>query len=512
VNAGAQVLLPAAAWGEKDGTVTNSERRISRQRPFLPLPGGAMPDWWMVKEVGRRMGFGDAFAYRSAADVFREHAALSAFENGGTRDFDIGGLAHLSDAQYDALEPVQWPAPASPSPGRGGSASVLLHASRGGVTQQAEPPTPVPSPPLRMKSGRRGGRGEATQNPGSDPQDAPKRFFSSGGFFTPDRKARFIAPAQPALRQPLSRAFPFRLNTGRVRDQWHTMTRSGLSPRLALHSPEPFVAVHPADAAAVGLSDGGFADVATEQGSGVFKVVFDAGQRRGSLFVPIHWSDVTAAAARACDLVAPETDPLSGQPEAKATPAAIAPVALAYRGFALARHRFDAPPGAWWARVALAGGHGLLFAGNDAPSAWRERAQALFGSLVEIAEFVDEPRSIYRVAAFRAGRLDACLFVGRADAAPSWDAVRARLGTGRIARNERRLLLSGRSAEGLAQAGPLVCTCFGIGLEAIRNALATRAAADVEDIGRALKAGTNCGSCLPELKRIVSEERTAAAV
>src|SRR5882757_5651072 len=97
VNAGAHILLPAAAWGEKDGTVTNSERRISRQRPFLPAPGEAKPDWWMVTQVARRMGFGAAFDYGSAADVFREHAALSAFENGGRRDFDIGGLAGLGD-------------------------------------------------------------------------------------------------------------------------------------------------------------------------------------------------------------------------------------------------------------------------------------------------------------------------------------------------------------------------------------------------------------------------------
>ena len=109
VNAGAHLVLPAAAWGEKDGTVTNSERRISRQRPFLPAAGEARPDWWIVTQVARRMGFGDAFAYESAADVFREHAALSAFENGGERDFDIGALARLSDGEFNALDPVQWP-------------------------------------------------------------------------------------------------------------------------------------------------------------------------------------------------------------------------------------------------------------------------------------------------------------------------------------------------------------------------------------------------------------------
>src|ERR1700751_5963144 len=103
VEAGAHVLLPAAAWGEKDGTVTNSERRISRQRAFLPRPGERKPDWWIFSEGARRLGFESAFAYRKPVDVFREHAALSAFENDGRRDFDLGGLAALADDGYDQL-------------------------------------------------------------------------------------------------------------------------------------------------------------------------------------------------------------------------------------------------------------------------------------------------------------------------------------------------------------------------------------------------------------------------
>src|SRR5689334_3986187 len=110
VNAGADVLLAAQAWGEKSGTVTNSERRISRQRAFLPSPGEARPDWWILSEVGKRLGFSAAFDYASAADVFREHARLSAFENDGVRDFDIGALASLSDHDFDKMAPVQWPA------------------------------------------------------------------------------------------------------------------------------------------------------------------------------------------------------------------------------------------------------------------------------------------------------------------------------------------------------------------------------------------------------------------
>ena len=167
IDAGAHVLLPAAAWGEKDGTVTNSERCISRQRAFLPSPGEARPDWWIVTEVARRMGYADAFGYRSAADVFREHAALSAFENDGTRDFDLGGLANISDAEFDALAPVQWP--------------VTSH-------DISRPDAPLPSP-LPRGAKRSGGEGSGVgghlprlhhPHPGPFGPDPPHRFAGGG--------------------------------------------------------------------------------------------------------------------------------------------------------------------------------------------------------------------------------------------------------------------------------------------------------------------------------------------
>jgi len=447
VNAGAHVLLPAAAWGEKDGTVTNSERRISRQRAFLPLPGEAKPDWWIVGEVARRMGFSRGFDYASAADIFREHAALSAFENDGTRDFDLGALAKIDDAAFDALEPVLWPA--------------------------------------------REGENNA-------------RFFAAGGFFTPDRKARFVAPETPALREAANDAYPFRLNTGRVRDQWHTMARTGLSPRLGQHSPEPFVEVHPADAQRHGLKD--FARVKTAHGDGIFRVRVSAGQQRGALFLPIHWNAETASSGRAGELVAPHTDPYSGQPEAKATPATIEPVAFAYRGFALTRATFAPPADTWWARVALAGGIGTLVATNEEPRRWREDS-GWMGE--ERAEFIDLRRGIYRATSFRDGRLEAALFLAAADAAPQWDAVKALFEAPNVSEIERRMALSGRAADGLAETGPVICACFGVGLSVIRAAIASNTATDVEAIGKALRAGTNCGSCLPELKRIVHEHAHA---
>jgi assimilatory nitrate reductase catalytic subunit len=454
VNAGAHILLPAAAWGEKDGTVTNSERRISRQRPFLSLPGEAKPDWWMVTQVARRMGFAKAFDFNSAADIFREHAALSAFENDGTRDFDIGALAALSDAGFNALDPVQWP------------------------VRDGEP------------------RGEA-------------RFFAKGGFFTADRKARMIAPKMPAPNAAATPQYPLRLNTGRIRDQWHTMTRSGLSPRLSVHFSEPFVEVHADDAAAARLVHGGFARLRSRYGSCVLKVMISDGQQRGSLFAPIHWSSETASSARVGELVTSATDPFSGQPESKATPVSVEPIAFAFRGFALTHETLAIPGETWWARVTVANGAGLLIASNEAPSLWRERAQTMFGADAELAEYYDGPRQSYRAAAFVNGRLTGAFFIGPAQAAAQWETVKSLFEAEALGDAQRRAVLSGKSTDGLPDPGPVICACFGVGLNVIRAALESGAASNAEEIGKALRAGTNCGSCLPELRRIVTHGRVA---
>ena len=447
IEAGAHILFPAAAWGEKDGTITNSERRISRQRAFLPLPGETRPDWWIISQVARRLGFAAAFNYDHPADVFREHAALSAFENHGERDFDIGALAELSNDAYQDLNSVMWPV-----------------------------------------------QGKARGD---------KRFFAAGGFFTEDRRGQFVAPQPPALRDATNAVYPLRLNTGRVRDQWHTMTRTGKSPRLAAHTAEPFVEINPADAKTVGVSHDGHAKVTTRHGTTILKVVVAAGQRRGSIFAPIHWSDATATDARVGEMATAHYDPHSGQPEAKATPARVEPIKFAYRGFALTRRPIALPAGTWFARQAVSGGAGLLFATSEPPAVWREIAQELMPADADIAEYVDERRGLTRIAAFRAGRLDGCLFVGPADTLPSWDVVRGLFEADKIEERDRRILLSGSASDGTAETGPIVCACFGVGLPAIREAIAKGEAATVAEIGKKLRAGTNCGSCIPELRAIL---------
>ena len=240
----AHVRLPAAAWGEKDGTVTNSDRTISRQRALFPLPGEAQPDWWIIKEVGRRMGWKTAFAYDRPAEIWREHCRLSHYENHGQRLFALPGRASGGNAEYDAMQPFRW---------------------------------------------------------GGTP-------FADGRFPTPDGRARLVPVAQKALPEPL-RDWPMMLNTGRYRDHWHTMTRTGLAPKLARHREEPLVEVHPDDAHRLNLTDGGLARVGTPQGTSLYRVAVSPGQRPGELFVPIHWTDKTASGGRTGLLPRPLTDP-----------------------------------------------------------------------------------------------------------------------------------------------------------------------------------------------------------
>ena len=309
--------------------MTNSERCISRQRPFLPLPGSARPDWWMLCEVARRLGWGEAFAFRSAAEIFEEHARLSGFENDGQRAFDISGAAGTTIEAFQHLEPFQWPRRAGAMPAQ--------------------------------------------------------RLFADGRFFTKDRKARFVAIALPRLAATVSGEQAFVLNTGRIRDQWHTMTRTGLSPRLSTHIAEPYVEIHPDDAGRVGLEQGTLARVTSQYGTAIVRVLVNRGQQPGTLFVPIHWSAENSSAGRIGALVQPATDPFSGQPEAKATPARIAPACPSPASVSCCRAgRCNRRELAYWAHARATFGHVLNFALDAPREGWarlaaRNAAQRVIG-------------------------------------------------------------------------------------------------------------------------------------
>ena len=444
----ADVLLPAAGWGEKDGTVTNSERRISRQRAFIDAPGQARPDWWILTRLARAMGFVDGFPFESPAGILREYAALTAFENQADRDLDLGALAKLSDADYAVLAPLQWPAPAA---------------------------------------------GDAA------------RPFADGRFYTPSGKARLlpIGPREPANAR--GDAFPLVLNTGRIRDQWHSMTRTARSPRLNNHLPEPFVQVHPLDAATHGLSAGAIARVSTEWGRMLARIQVDEDQRPGSLFVPIHWSDALARSARVDALVNPALDPVSGQPEFKHTPARIETFQACWHAFVLSRERLGGDMAEYRVEVPQDGFWRYELAGSEPVPDWSARARELLGGDGDWLDFADSAHGRYRGARLLGeGRLQACLFVSPTPQLPRSAWLNGLFGVERLESAARASLLSGRPPRGQVDAGETICACFNVGLNTIVEAIRGQGLSSVEAIGAALQAGTNCGSCLPELARILA--------
>ncbi|SNR49686.1 nitrate reductase [Puniceibacterium sediminis] len=444
----AHVLLPAAAWGEKDGTVTNSDRTISRQRAALPPPGQARPDWAILAEVGRRMGWHGAFDYETPAEIFREYAALSHIAGHFDRDFDISGLSDISDHEYADFAPTRWP-----------------------VTKD-----------------RQGGR-----------------FFADGKFFTPNGKAQMLALQYRPPAAKTGPRFPFRLNTGRVRDQWHTMTRTALSPRLSAHLAEPFLEIHPDDAARTGLGPASLVQVTSPVGSAILRTLITDRVRPGEVFAPMHWTSDTAPSAR-IDMVVPDAvDPVSGQPESKAAVVALAPYHAGWYGFAVSSQPMT-PETDYWAMARTPGGWRAELATFTTPQDWEGYARTLFGLPDATVQMVqDAARGMARLAFHNGDRLLAALFVAREPVAVMRDYLVTLPGT------DAPSVLTGQSPADMPDPGPIVCSCFGIGMNTILTAIETDALTTVDQIGIALQAGTNCGSCRPELAALLARGQVQEA-
>jgi assimilatory nitrate reductase catalytic subunit len=431
----AHVKLPALGWGEKDGTVTNSERVISRQRGFLTAPGEAKPDWWIIAEVAKRMGWEDAFNYPTAASIFREYSAQTGFENEGARVLDISPYSGISDLEYDAMAPFIW----------------------GGASP-----------------------------------------FAEGRYTTPDGKARMVPVAYKPRSETVG-SYTLRLNTGRYRDQWHTMTRTGLSPKLSQHRREPLVEVHPDTLNRYGLTDGGLALVETASGKSVFRVASIDGQRRQELFVPMHWTDQTSGGGRAGLLPSQDRDPISGQPGFKNTAATITPYKPAWSGFIVTREQTLPPGCAYWTRIRTAHGWLTELAGDNDPA-----ALAALLPEGERAEVHDTRRGVIRAAVITGGHLQGALFITRDGDLPPREWLIEQMG-GEGASNIE--LLAGRPATPQADRGPIVCVCFDVGMTTILESIRANALTTVEAVGAVLSAGTNCGSCRPAISRLLQTEK-----
>ena len=454
----AHILLPAAAWGEKDGTVTNSERRISRQRSFLPLPEQAKPDWWIMCEVAKRMGYATGFNFNSAHEIFLEHAALSASNNHGERLFNLAGLQNLNATEFDDLQPIQWP--------------VL-----------------------------------------SDRQSTA-RVYADFQFSTPDRKARFIATKPHMPKHVRNEEYPLVLNTGRVRDHWHTMTRTGKAARLNNHVPEPYVDMHPQDALLHSVREGELVRVATRWGSMVARLKCSGEVPRRMIFVPIHWSGAYSSDARVGSLVNPVVDPISGEPELKHTPARVSAFVTSWQGFVLSRNSVTVKDATWWTQNQGEQFVRYEMAGRRTYSDWSPWARKLLNAddpQVDFLEYFDEGTRMYRAASIIGDRIESCVFVSPRPDLPSRTWLAGLFAKAKLSELDRAGILAGRAIDAGADAGPTVCSCFGVGRNTICNAIKKQDLRTVQQLGQKLKCGTNCGSCIPELKTILMEQSAVAA-
>ena len=481
----ADVLLPAATWGEKDGSVTNSERRISRVRQAVPAPGEARDDWAIAVDFARRLearlrpSRATLFDYDGPERIWNEHR-----ETTRGRDLDITGLSY---AILDACGPQLWPFPSGASEGR-------------------------------------------------------KRLYEDGVFPTPSGRARFVATPYKPPAEPVDARYPFALNTGRLRDQWHGMSRTGSVPQLFAHSAEPSIDLSDVDAKRRLLGDGDFVQVSSRRGSQVLRVRVSDAMRAGQAFVAMHWGEeyVGGSGGRhgVNTLTSPAFDPDSLQPELKHAAVRIAKVDLPWRvvgfGWVPADRiastladlrsfftRFAYASAVPFGRGAADGGGrvGVLFrAAHEQPldEATIAAIDAILGLVepmaspdVHLLRYDDTRRGHARRVLVRDGMLQAVSLCGDWSA-ETW--LKEYLEAGLpVAQLGRLLLRPGATApSGFKARGRVVCNCWNVGEAEIAASLETL---DGEPAERLValqarwKCGTQCGSCLPEVKRMIAATR-----
>ncbi|HUG24340.1 molybdopterin-dependent oxidoreductase [Piscinibacter sp.] len=479
----AHLLLPASTWGEKDGTVTNSERRISRVRGAVWAPGEARHDWVIACAFAHRLearlrpGQPTLFPYQSAESVWNEHR-----ESTRGRDLDITGLSY---AQLDAA-PAQWPFPEGASAGRA-------------------------------------------------------RLYEDGLFPTTDGRARFADTPHENLAEPRDARYPFSLNTGRLRDQWHGMSRTGTLGRLFGHVPEPAIEMHAQDLARLRLAEGDLVHVTSRRGSLVLPVQASTQVAPAQAFVAMHWGEEfvsgrTSTGERMAGvnaLTSPAFCPRSKQPELKHAAVKILKAELPWRllGVAwlaedhalLAREQLRELMSAFAFAACVPFGRertGLLFraaAYEAAPDEVLQRIERLLGLDGDgVLHYADkrrgQRRSMRLVKQGTDARLEGFVLAGDISA-EAW--IKTVLQEELPAQAYGRLLLVPGAAapRAVAAKGRQVCSCFNVSEPEIASALGRcsgSADSQLQQLQDTLKCGTNCGSCLPELKRLVRLRQQAA--
>jgi assimilatory nitrate reductase catalytic subunit len=467
----ADVLLPAAGWGEKEGTVTNSERRISRVRAAMAAPGEARADWRIACDFAlllekRLHGHTSAlFAFDSPRQIFNEYRELTR-----GRNTDISGLGY---ATLDAKGPQQWPYPV-------------------------------------------------------DARHGKQRLYEDGVFPTATGRARFATVHYLPVAENVDARYPLRLNTGRLRDQWHGMTRSGRVAKLWSHAPEPAVLLNPADLDRRGITAGDLVHLDSRRGTLTLVAEADAGVAPGQAFLPMHWGSRHLGGAGINTLTLPVIDPRSFQPELKHSAIRLDKAVLPWRLMAfgtpadgdalalLARARALLAEFEFASCTLTPDANGVLLraAAAAAPgSATLDAIHTLFElDGAAVLRYADPRRGVTRCVRLTDGRVSGACLAGDA-IGEHWLREFHAQGLSVAALGARLLVPSATAPAALAARGRIVCSCHGIGEATILAALQAAegdAAARLAATQQQLRCGTQCGSCLPELRRLAAASMMAA--
>ncbi|MEM7593926.1 MAG: nitrate reductase [Cyanobacteria bacterium P01_A01_bin.83] len=299
----AHVVLPAAQWGEKTGTMTNSERVVTLCPQFRPAPGEARPDWEIFAEVGRRLGFTKEFDFANSAEVYQEFVQLTQ-----GRPCDLSGLSHGRLRQQGS---IQWPCPLEDVAVNQDSDSISLTCNtvRNSTADDEE------------------SKGLFSNLFNSKEETAiAKRLYTDGRFNTPDGRAKFAAFHSKGLAEPINADYPFVLTVGRLYEHWHTMTRTGRIEKIMKKQPQPFIEVHPKDAEKLGIEPQMLVEVRSRRGLARFTAKVTKAISPGTVFVPMHWGALWTENGEANLLTHPEACPISLEPELKACAVSLTPV------------------------------------------------------------------------------------------------------------------------------------------------------------------------------------------
>jgi assimilatory nitrate reductase catalytic subunit len=464
----ADLLLPAASWGEKDGTVTNSERRISHVRQAIGAPGEARSDWAITVDFAQRLekhlrpGATSLFAFETPAQVFDEYKHLTR-----GRDLDLSGISH---ALIDQLGPQQWPFPA--------------------------------------------GAREGTA-----------RLYLDGVFPTASGRAQFVTDPYRAAKEQRDARFPLTLITGRLRDQWHGMSRTGTAAQLFGHVSEAVLSLHPDELRRHRLQPGDLINLKSRRGSVIVPVSSDDSVRPGQAFLPMHWGDRFLKGG-VNTLTLPAFDPLSKQPELKHSGVRLEPVQLPWQLFALIegdvqQHLETLRPlceAFSYASLSLTGRErpALLIRAASAiapePQLLRDIDQCLGLNDGPVLAYDDPRRSIGKRVRIENGRITAIRLAGET-LAQHW--LQSLWLEGRADEQLRRWLLAPLSAPPGSAGGPAsgtktLCNCMNVSQNAVCAGIGR--GLDLQGLKQELGCGTQCGSCVPEIKRLLAATAQPVAV